>query len=135
MRQVKDQSQLWSHDPYWGLPKLGLERTVVVMMTIEFNLATALRQMLDTSGVQQEQLALDVDISKGSVTNYVKGRTVPKWSVVQRWAEVCDFDPEDQTLRHLWEEARRSGWIYGADPPQPAMFERDERGRWLPLAS
>jgi len=83
------------------------------MKHIEFTLAAALRQMLDESGMHQSDLAVGADISKGSVTNYAKGRTVPRWSAVQRWAEACGFDPEDKTLRALWVAAR-----YGNDPAE-----------------
>lgn len=100
------------------------------MKTLEFTLAGALRHMLDDSGLHQIDLAERADISKGSVTNYAKGRQVPRWSTVQRWAKACDFDPEDPTLRQLWEAAREHGWIYGADPPQPALFDGDDMGRW-----
>lgn len=82
------------------------------MKTLHFTLAGALSQMLDESGLKQEQFAEATDISKGSITNYIKGRTVPRWSTVQRWAEVCEHDPDSPLLRELWEEARRSGWLY-----------------------
>jgi transcriptional regulator with XRE-family HTH domain len=89
------------------------------MKTLEFTLAAALRHMLDESGLQQIELAEQADISKGSVTNYAKGRQVPRWSTVQRWAEACDYDPDDDTLRHLWLAAK-----YGTTPPDSALIAR-----------
>jgi transcriptional regulator with XRE-family HTH domain len=86
------------------------------MKHIEFTLAAALRQMLDDSGIHQADLAERADISKGSVTNYTKGRTVPRWSAVQRWAKECGYDPDDETLRALWMAAR-----YGDDPQRTVI--------------
>jgi len=99
------------------------------MKHIEFTLAAALRQMLDESGMHQSDLAESADISKGSVTNYAKGRTVPRWSAVQRWAQACGFDPEDETLRALWVAARYgngtdrliAGYVGDAQPEQMAF--------------
>ena len=76
------------------------------MKTITYTLSAALRQMLDDSDLRQEELAELADISKGSVTNYAKGRTIPRWTAVQRWAVACGYDPDDPTLRALWDEAR-----------------------------
>lgn len=111
------------------------------MKTLTYSIHTALRQMLDESDIRQEQLAVAADISKGSVTNYIKGRQLPKWSTVRLWAEACGFDPEDPTLRELWDEARqrRAGsdefvWLYGFPPDRQQQFDflpdRDEAGRW-----
>lgn len=100
------------------------------MKTLTYTLQTALRQMVDESSIEQKDLAVACDISKGSVSNYLKGRTVPKWSTVRMWADACGFDPDDPKLRQLWDDARRFGCIHGASPPQPALFDRDDRGRW-----
>ena len=74
-------------------------------------LAGALHQMLDESGMDQKAVAERAEISKGSVTNYVKGRYIPKWRTVQEWARVCGFNPDDATLRRLWNIAKN-----GHDP-------------------
>lgn len=109
------------------------------MKTLTYSIHTALRQMLDESDILQEQLAVEADISKGSVTNYIKGRQLPKWTTVRLWATACGFDPEDPTLRELWDEARQlrartheSGCIYGGHPPNLFDFlpDFDEFGRW-----
>ena len=76
------------------------------MKVIELTLAVALRQMLDDSGFHQDELARRADIAKGSITNYTKGRTVPKWSTVRRWAETCGYEPDDPLLHDLWEKAK-----------------------------
>ena len=81
------------------------------MKTLEFTLAAALRLMLDESELPQADLAERVDISKGSVSNYARGRSVPRWTAVQRWAIACGFDPDDDTLRALWLAAK-----YGTEP-------------------
>jgi transcriptional regulator with XRE-family HTH domain len=92
------------------------------MRTLTYTLHTALRQMVDESGVNQEQLADACDISKGSVTNYLKGRTTPKWTTVRMWADACGFDADDQTLRELWDSARRFGCIHGWSPPPDGRY-------------
>lgn len=78
------------------------------MKTLEFTLHGALRQMLDESQLPNETIAQKTETSKGSVSNYARGRTVPKWSVVKVWAETCEYDPEDPLLRVLWENAKRT---------------------------
>lgn len=93
------------------MPKLGHGWFTGHMRTLTYTLHTALRQMVDDSGINQDELAEACDISKGSVTNYIKGRTIPKWSTVERWANACGFDAADPMLRELWEQARRSDWL------------------------
>lgn len=98
------------------------------MKTLTYTLHTALRQMVDESGVNQEELADACDISKGSVTNYLKGRTVPKWTTVRMWADACGFDPEDDKLRELWDMARRFGCVYGSIPGQLSLLGSERPG-------
>jgi transcriptional regulator with XRE-family HTH domain len=93
------------------------------MKPFRFTLAAAMRQMLDESGLQQADIVELAEVSKGSVTNYTKGRTVPKWTTVQRWASLCDYDPNDETLRQLWEEARVSGWVEECVPNDCTLFD------------
>lgn len=71
------------------------------MRTLDFTLNSALRQMLDDSELGHAELAERIEIGTGSITNYTRGRTVPKWRVVQDWAIECGYDPDDPTLREL----------------------------------
>lgn len=74
---------------------------------------------------------------RNMVTAYEGSDEPPMW-VIRRYV---DFLPNDTSVEWLTAEvgdpprdlrasSRLSGCIYGCDPPQPAMFDRDERGRW-----
>lgn len=104
------------------------------MRTLDFTLASAIRQMLNDADLGHAEFADAIDIGAGSVTNYTKGRTVPRWSTVRRWAEACKYDPDDPQLRFLWEKARgtapkRGGagdtWAPRGSNPRPSdvMFD------------
>ena len=73
------------------------------MKTLTWYLDDALVQMRDDADLTQGELAAKIDVSRNSVTNYENAATKPKWTTVQRWAEACDYDPGDNTLRALWE--------------------------------
>lgn len=96
--------------------------------TLQLTLPEALRLMRERSGFTQAQLAQYLELSRNTVARYEDGVTTPKWKDVDAWARICDHDP--QIVRQLWNDTRRFGCNYGCDPPQGAMFERDDNGRW-----
>lgn len=99
-------------------------------VTVELTIGETLKLWRDRVGLSQKQLGAAIELGRTTVIRYEADTALPKWKDVQAWAALCGEDAE--ILRPAWDYARMSGWIYGADPPQPALFERDDRGRLIP---
>lgn len=57
-------------------------------------LATRLRLAREWRGIEQQDIADELGISRGSVSNYENGRTSPGKLVINGWAATCDVDVE-----------------------------------------
>jgi transcriptional regulator with XRE-family HTH domain len=79
---------------------------------LHFTLGDAVEKMRSAAHLEQEQLANEVGISRSTVSNYERDKSAPpNFRTVQRIAAACGYDPDDPSLKELWEEARRSGCI------------------------
>lgn len=77
------------------------------MKQLEWSVADAIMKMRSSAQLDQAQLAEIVGVSRSSISNYERGLTLPhNFKTVQRMAVACGYDPDDPTLRRLWETAR-----------------------------
>ena len=89
-------------------------------LTPTFN--EALKLMRERAGFSQAQLAEYLEMGRTSVIRYESGAAVPKWKDVELWATICDHEP--RIMRQLWDQARRSGWLY-VRPPDERYVQSD----------
>lgn len=105
--------------------------SITELPPIDWTFGDVLSKIRRDAGLTGAQLAELLDVSERTIGNYERDNTLPKRGLVAQWANVCGYEYVDDLL-HAWGAARESGWIYGADPPQPALFVRDDRGRLIP---
>lgn len=56
---------------------------------LSFTIGDRLRKAREWAGLEQEQLAAEIDISRGTVSNYERGETQPKKLALKAWAIRC----------------------------------------------
>jgi tetratricopeptide (TPR) repeat protein/transcriptional regulator with XRE-family HTH domain len=76
-------------------------------------LAGRLRQLRDLTGRSLRELALDMHVSRSSLSRYFSGQAVPPWTTVVALCRAAGRDPRH--LRELWERAQGA-----PQPPAPA---------------
>ena len=88
---------------------------------LTWDLSDAVERMRTKAGLDQGELAERVGVSRGSISNWERGRTAPhNFKTVQRVAIECGFDPDDPTLRELW-DAVIAGYPVSAHLDQLAL--------------
>jgi transcriptional regulator with XRE-family HTH domain len=107
--------------------------------TLTLTLGETLRVMRERAGFKQTDLARYLELGRTTVIRYEADLGLPKWKDIERWALICDHDP--QIVRELWELRLKSGCIYEAlslfeVPDVGDVAFRDDRGRYrTPLLS
>lgn len=114
--------------------------------TLTWTLADAIEKMRNEAGYEQEELAERSGVSRSSISNYERSKSVPpNFDTVRRIARACGFHNDDDQLATLWDEARRRrfGCIHGWSPYEQlslaggafdshdlAHVARNTRGQW-----
>ncbi|MFJ4834388.1 RICIN domain-containing protein [Streptomyces sp. NPDC088747] len=96
-------------------------------------LGARLRALQQRSGRTLRSLEAEVAISDSSLSRYLRGSTVPPWSVVRDLCRALKADPAEYRL--LWEAADGAQSAPRTDTPVPAAPGDPkpaavERGRW-----
>ncbi|MEV6575649.1 helix-turn-helix transcriptional regulator [Streptomyces sp. NPDC051577] len=102
-----------------------------------YQLAVALTHLHRTSALSGRGLAVELGISPSLLSRIMLGKRTPKWPVVQRFAELCQANPDD--LLPLWEKAQG---IRASPPPRledhaktARALQNGLRGMWLAAAA
>lgn len=69
-----------------------------------------LRELKDEIGLTQERLAVELDVTQGSIANWINGRREPNIEQFEALAKALDVDPRwlvfgpyhDHEAEHLW---------------------------------
>lgn len=70
-------------------------------MTNKENLETFsgnLQYLINKSGKQQKDIAIDLDIPVQTLNNWVKGKAMPRWGTIQKLAEYFDVPTTDLVI-------------------------------------
>lgn len=75
------------------MPYLGHMAVVAEAGAVpQWSLQDRLRKAREYAGLQQSELAADLDISRNTVSNYEAGRVEPRRIVMRVWAMRCGVD-------------------------------------------
>lgn len=58
----------------------------------EWTIADRLRKAREVSELEQEQFAAEIGVSRGTISNYEKGKVSPRLIVLRAWALRCGVD-------------------------------------------
>jgi transcriptional regulator with XRE-family HTH domain len=59
-----------------------------------FTLGDRMRKALDVADVSNQRMAAELGVSRNTVSNYMRGRAVPRLAMLRVWAEVTDVPLE-----------------------------------------